>query len=102
MQIESNDTITFDGITISLDGLDTAAEVRNAIITQYNAGGGNWTATAYPGDSTMIIFTANNPGEVVDVVSSDFVFTDNGVVSENFTGEVTITNQGGTEEAKLC
>lgn len=111
MNVLGDDTITFDGVTVNLSAVDTATQAAAAIITQYNAAPGthNWTAAAYFGDSTRVVFTYDIPGiNVSPVVSTDFVFYDDlgagvEVASPNFDGEVTITNEGGfnNETAEL-
>lgn len=74
--IDSADTITFDGVTTTLAGGETPAQIAAAVAARAYP---NWTAANAVGSAT-VTFSSRTAGNKSDVNSDDFVIVDKSVI----------------------
>ncbi|MCD2089477.1 hypothetical protein K8090_17370, partial [Halomonas meridiana] len=78
------DTIIFDGVTTTLTGNETAAQVAAAVFADQDGAGADWVASYTPGNN-FVTFTAATVGDKTDVTDAAFTGTYNEALTINVT-----------------
>lgn len=93
--IAGADTIVFDGLTVTLAGGETPAQIAAKFITQSST---SWDVTGVNGSA--VTFTAKAAGVKTDVVAGDFTITDtDATTAAGVVTKIADGNGSGTKES---